>query len=477
VNNLKQTLIKKLKRFPRMHHWMKEAAIFAFISRNRLRRMVGARHICADSNVWLQSVQTFDAPPAFRFSDIAELQATLTKHGIQYGNGNASVYLPPQPGLEQVLGELVGAYPPNSGFKILKRFSTPDKARYLGVAEGSEEQRAVGMLYTQAFSANALWMYGLGPLLYDIAHLRAGPIDLTVLVMQHAEGRFANDAEYSVVMQRFHEMVDRGVFALANPSGFASGDFRGPDCNENLITLPDGRTWYVDPQLFLFDVQLVLSEVVREGAETLHFGDRSRLVNGGRGFLYQEIPGVNYVARRATEQRAQIIRALLSAHSIELKNRVVFDVCCNSGMMLAQCLANGAAWGVGWDLPNVAKHAQAIMALIGAGRSTVIGCTLSEDYPLARDVPDWLQPKAQDAVLLFLAAWQHVGIPHDIANLPWRWLIFEGHGNDTDAKTREISETIAQRWNCHRVGESAVHDDMHQRKIFLFERNQAVQRT
>jgi len=475
---MKQSLIRALHRAPPLHRAVKSLVLLCLLLRNRLFRFFGARHLSPDSNIWLQGIDTFPAGPAFAFRTIDDLRRALIHMGITFAEGTCALYLPPQAGLHELLGPITTAYPPDAGYKIVKRFAKPKEAQYVSDQvpwwRTSIELRLLGSVYTQAFSAACLNAFGLGPRCYDIAHIAAPQADLTVFVSEHVDGRTPTVAEHASFMSRVKELKERGIVGLVNPSGFGSPDFAAPDCHRNLLIAADGNLSYVDPQLFLFDAAAVTESFVLAAQRVLHFGDRTPLVNGGRNYLYQGIPGLRKTAKRDTERRWGVIQEVLGRHGVQLADKVVFDVCCNSGMMLAQGLAHGARWGVGWDLPDVAAAARSILNLVGAGRSTVIGCHLTEDYVLSSDVPTWLRPHADGAVLFFLAAWQHVGIPHDIARLSWRWLLFEGHADDDAPTTRRVCKMISERWRCDEVARTTVSDGLSMRRhMVLFERSKA----
>lgn len=390
---------------------------------------------------WLQSTLRFDVP--LRAASPEAMHAELQRLGLTVLEGRHTLYLPPQPGLELALGPAVAAFPSECGFKLLKRFAAPEHAHYLYRTDARGEAALLGSIHDRALAAAALADLGLGPRLYDVVHLRASGVDLTALVVEHVEGRTPQPEEHRALLQALDRARASGRLRLANPSGYECGDFAAPDCNGNLVATEQGLR-YVDAQLFLFDLNAVIGDAVECHREVLHFGDRMATVRGGQGFLYQALPGRHDPGRRDPELRWQGLDELLGPHALE--QRVVLDVCCNAGLMMAGGLRRGARWAVGWDLPPVAAAARDLLPLLGAGRSTIVGRPLGPDARLADDLPPWL--RAEGAVALFLAAWHHVGFPAGVGELPWSTLVYEGREHEDEATTASNVATMEQRWGC-----------------------------
>ncbi|MDW3219627.1 MAG: hypothetical protein R8F63_13525 [Acidimicrobiales bacterium] len=196
--------------------------------------------------------------------------------------------------------------------------------------------------------------------------------------------------------------------------------------------------------------------VIDRHEETLHFGDVLSVVNGGERFLYQDVPGRAAPGRRDTTSRIEAIEAMLARHGGGFAGRTVFDVCCNSGMMMGEALARGARWAVGWDLPGVAAAADELLGSLGAGRSSVHGVSIDDDTDFASAVPTWLP--VDGSVCLFLAAWHHVSFPTGVAEIPWEYLVFEGKENEDPKVTAENFAAMEKRWSAE-VLESSTHAD------------------
>lgn len=204
------------------------------------------------------------------------------------------------------------------------------------------------------------------------------------------------------------------------------------------------------------DRATLTDRVIERHEETLHFGDVLSVVNGGERFLYQDVPGRRTPGRRDTTSRIEAIEAMLARHGGGFAGRTVFDVCCNSGMMMGEALARGARWAVGWDLPGVAAAADELLGSLGAGRSSVYGVSIDDDTDFGSDVPMWLP--VDGSVCLFLAAWHHVSFPTGIASIPWEYLVFEGKENEAPEVTAANFAEMERRWSAE-VLESSTHAD------------------
>lgn len=450
---VRRQLLQQLKRVPPLHRAAKELWVGAKLVRMRLRQ--ARRRLDGDTGArWQQSTLRFGTP--LQATDADALRAELRAHGLDVREGRHTLYVGPCPQLREILGPVVEAYPPHCGFKILKRFAAPEDARYLVETDARGEAALLGGIHEQAFAGTALAHYGLGPKLYDVVHLQ-GAADLTVMVAEHVDGRAPTMDDHRLLLDRLDDLRAQERLALANPGLYACSDFEAPGCNGNLLVTDEGLR-YVDPQLFLFEVDAIVDDVVEQHRDALHFGDKLGVVRGGQRFLYQGLPGRTDVGRRDPDDRWGRLEALLAAHDVDFRDRVVFDVCCNAGLMMTGALHRGARWAVGWDLPQVAAAATKLLPLLGASRSTVIGRTLDDDAHLPDDLPPWLH--AGDAVCLFLAAWHHVGFPPGVGALPWKYLVYEGREHETAETTAANIATMEERWGATALSTKTASDGL-----------------
>ncbi len=463
---VRRQLVRQLKRVPPLHRAAKELWVGAKLVRLRLRQ--ARRRLDGDEGSrWQQSTLSFDTP--LRAADADALRTALRAAGLEVREGRHTLYLGPQPGLAEVLGPVALAFPPHCGFKILKRFAAPRDARYLYESDVTGEDALMGGIHEQALAGAALAYYDLGPRLRDVVHLRGEGIDLTAMVVEHVDGRAPTMDDHGRLLDALDELRDGRRMAMVNPGIYACTDFDAPDCNGNLLVTDEGLR-YVDPQLFQFDFDAVVDDVIDRHRDVLHFGDQLGVVRGGQRFLYQGLPGRADVGRRDPDERWNRFEALMRPHGVEFRDRVVFDVCCNAGLMMTGALHRGARWAVGWDLPKVADAARELLPLLGAGRSTVIGRPLDDDAHLPDDLPDWLD--TNDAVCLFLAAWHHVGFPPGVGALPWRYLVYEGREHEDAQTTADNIATMEQRWNARALATRVDSDGLcGPRPVVLLVRN------
>jgi hypothetical protein len=162
---------------------------------------------------------------------------------------------------------------------------------------------------------------------------------------------------------------------------------------------------------------------------------------------------------------------MLEKQEVQVEGKVVLDVCCNTGVMLAQAIGDGAAWGIGWDLPKVVPHSRRILQLLGAACSTLVPAQLSPDYQISASVPEWLKEKMAGSVLFYLAAIQHVGIILDLVNIPWKTVLFEDHERTTDKQANDNLRKIQAAWRCQLVWRGRISDgDCGSRSVAILQR-------
>lgn len=167
-------------------------------------------------------------------------------------------------------------------------------------------------------------------------------------------------------------------------------------------------------------------EIVTSNSAIFSFGDVHYL-RSKKPYIYQTIPGVRIAARRNSIIRWEKISKLLADIDIDVKNRLVLDICCNTGVMLSMALSDGALWALGWDLPQVAEVAMQLQRSLGFSRIDMIGASLTTNYSILADIDVRFHPFLDEAVVFYLAAYAHIGLISELATMPWRILVFEGH--------------------------------------------------
>jgi hypothetical protein len=218
----------------------------------------------------------------------------------------------------------------------------------------------------------------------------------------------------------------------------------------------DGQLLWIAPRSIVLDARLAnLRRVLGAHQTDFHFGGK-RLLRGGR-YLYQSVPGLER-GKRDTQPRWTGITELLATANLSVDRRVVMDIGCNAAMMLASALADGASWGLGWDRPQITAAARRVQAVLGNSRLDLIGANVDDAFPLLDSVPTPVRGQLDDGVVLFLAVWRWLGFLPQIASLPWKALVFEGHQADSADEHEANLKRMEDQWRCRVVARSAVLD-------------------
>jgi SAM-dependent methyltransferase len=345
-------------------------------------------------------------------ADVDALERQLADRGVRVQAGAEGVYVPPQPGLGAVLGELARGYPADAGFKLLPA----DAAGGLAGAQG------------RLRVACALHAEGVGPRPLDVVTLPQAGLLATVLT--HVEGEPATEPARAAAVAR--------IAQAARAAGLVAHDDGWQAWHHFLGGGEDALAGFVGADHFaLADPHAAVNRrLSRAARDELHFGLEYRL-RGGR-YLYQSVPAVGASGRRDSGRRWRFMSGLLAEQDVSVRDRLVLDVGCNAGMMLAATLADGAAWGVGWDRPAVARRGRELLLGLGFSRHDLIPGELDPDRPLAAEVPPHLRERLDGAIVLYLAIRHHVGWLRALAEIPWRALLYEG-GEQESVATLEDS--------------------------------------
>ena len=122
----------------------------------------------------------------------------------------------------------------------------------------------------------------------------------------------------------------------------------------------------------------------------------------------------------------------------------MLDVGCNAGMMLAASLGDGAAWGVGWDLPEVARRARSLLWRLGCTRFDIVEAELDSGYRISNDLPPHVAASMTSSVILYLAIRHHVGFLAELGELDWEVLVYEGGETESVARLDEALADLAE---------------------------------
>lgn len=473
MQNLSST--SRLYNYLRQYEWLRriyrESRTAIHITQNRIRAFSAGNLSLKKQRSFLGSVARRQVP--CEITSPEQLLERCDELGILYATGRHSIYFAPQENLWQLLGDIVMDYPEDAGFKILKNFQAPEQASY--IANGDRRtltKNMMGPVTNQVLAANALAALELGPPCYGLVHLESSKTDMTAFVVRHVEGELATPSDCEDFSDRLKPIISEGLLELVPSRGLQDPDFLPPNCNHNLVRDREtGDLMYIDFQQFLACQKPLLKKVAGEASQDVHFGGSSRLFRDGKKYLYQSVPGIGSAAKRDTNYRWQIYRSMLKQQGVEVQDRLVLDVCCNSGIMLAHALSDGAAWGLGWDLPNVVPHSRKVMQLLGASSSTLIPTELSPEYKISESIPSWLKPKVEGSVLFYLAAIQHVGVIRDLANVAWSTVFFEDHEGITKQEAEDNLKQLENAWNCRVAWRGKIADgDCGSRSVAILKR-------
>jgi hypothetical protein len=342
-----------------------------------------------------------------------ELRARLDAWSVDFAEARRSIYIPPQPDLEAVLGDVVHTYPPDAGFKITKDLPGAPQAILV---------------------ANVLHMHGLAPRLYDAFSLNGGSISDSVFAIQNVAISKPPPQQYASVLAGISRLIEAGQLAVVHDDWDQSEHFR---TTGNALTYMGFENFVVPEQ------RALVRNVLGRGARTnLHFGTEYA-IKGGR-YLYQSVPSVGTTGRRNSARRWDVIASMLDDAGLVVSDRVGLDVGCNAGMMLAAALAGGAHWGLGWDRPNVVRHARKLMLALGYTRFDMFGAELTSGYPLLDDVPEFLRPKLDGAIVFYLAIAHHVGFLSGLREIPWAAMVYEGaEGQSVETLPEQLADLRA----------------------------------
>lgn len=415
-----------------------------FASEYRVARRVGLKNLFEKAigtpGAWqevlpVQSARRISIPD-LELTSLDSFLTDLKGKGLSYGTGGHAVYLPPET-LEQTAFRVIADYyPPNAGLKIVRHPGGLSDSVYVDKSEGESRLhlRLIHNLRHLTLVANLLHVNGVGPRLHDLVELDCCGSVWTAFVVEHVANPISSMADCENGIRTIRELEQKGLVTVILPSGFDDAEFQCPDCSGNAFMTGDGKFRYIDFQNFsLTGYGEYLHEVAVTAGEATHFGDKS-LIRGGR-YLYQTVPGVSLPGKRNIEVRMQSLTALLDQAGVSVQNRLVLDVGCNVGMMMAQYLKLGALWCHGWDQEVVVPHTERLLYALGCTRFSTSGGTITSSIPLRDQIPCHVKPHLEGCVISYLAIQGHIGWLDELKEIPWAFMIYEGHEGETTQQT------------------------------------------
>jgi hypothetical protein len=357
----------------------------------------------------------------------------LNLHCMSYAEGGHAVYLSPEAFKGSEFRDLARDYPPNAGLKIVKNPGGIDASGYVHDTAKGDSRIHLRLIHNHrhlTLVANLLFSKGVGPRLYDLVELQGGDQLWTAYVIEHVGGAVPSNSECEAGIRKLRDLEEQELMKVILPDGFDDEEFECPSCCNNALTSQNGEFRYIDFQNFiLIKYESFLKSVAVEATSASHFGDNCFL-RGGQ-YLYQTVPGVNLPGKRRIEERVKVLNSLMAAAKVSIKDRLVLDIGCNIGMMMAQYLKLGARWCHGWDRSYITPHTEKLLLALGCTRFSTSCGDITKSQSLERDLLDFLKPHLDGCVISYLAVRGHLGWLDTLAKIPWKFLIYEGHEGET----------------------------------------------
>jgi hypothetical protein len=368
----------------------------------------------------------------------------LCSVGAVYGQGSHAIYLSPAALKLTVFASLAVDYPSDAGLKIMKNPGAVDESSYLMGRVKGDSRIQLGMVHAHghlSLVANLLHAKGVGPRIYDLINLKLGDQIRTAYVVQDVGNRVPTLAQCEAGVQKLRELDSEGVIKVILPDGFDDEEFECPACCNNALVDSAGQFHYIDFQNFLLgDYEKFLTDLATAAAEDTHFGDTA-LLRGGR-YLYQSVPGVKLPGKRDVANRMQTLAKLFQEAGVSVAERVVLDVGCNIGMMMSQYLKLGAKWCHGWDRATTTPHTERMLSALGCTRFSTTGTDITSSRVLADDLPKHVAASLEGCVISYLAVRGHLNWLDALKEIPWAFMIYEGHEGETSTDFESYLEDL-----------------------------------
>jgi hypothetical protein len=438
-----------------------------FASEYRVAKRIGIKNLLEKAigtpESWqeilpLQAVRRINLPNQ-ELTNLDKLLDELKNNGLAYGTGGHAIYLPPETIANTAFRELSNYYPENSGLKIVRHPGGISEAVYVYNGEGESRLhlKLIHNLRHLTLVANLLHVNGVGPRLHDLVELQCNDNLWTGFVVEHVAKPVTSNAVCEEGIRTIRDLEQRNLLKVILPTGFDDPEFQCPDCTGNAFMTVDGQFRYIDFQNFaLTSYGMFLKSVALEAAEATHFGDTS-IFRGGR-YLYQSVPGVDLHGKRNPEKRFKTLLDMMKTAGVSVENRLVLDVGCNVGMMMAQYLKSGALWCHGWDQETVVPHTEKLLYALGCTRFSTTGGTITQSIDLANNLGCFLKPHLNGCVISYLAIRGHINWLDALKEIPWAFMIYEGHEGETTAQTLGYLEEF-KKVVPFRIGAQSEYED------------------
>ena len=420
----------------------------------------------------VQSPRTIDVA-GFAVASPEELIEHLRSVGAAYGEGSHAIYLSPAALELTALQEIRANYPPDAGLKIMKNPGRVDESNYLVGRTKGDSRIHLGMVYGHghlSLVANLLHAEGVGPRLYDLVNLKLGDRIWTAYVVQDVGHGMPTLEQCEAGVQKLRDLDAAGVLKAILPEGFADEEFECPSCCNNALVNSEGQFQYIDFQNFLLgDYEEYLTNLATAAAEVTHFGDTT-VLRGGR-YLYQSVPGVKLPGKRSVANRMKTLSRLLEEAGVSVADRVVLDVGCNIGMMMSEYLKLGAKWCHGWDRAFTTPHTERMLLALGCTRFSTTGTDITKTRALADDLPKHAAASLEGCVISYLAVRGHLNWLDALKDIPWSFMIYEGHEGETSKDFEIYLEELRSLTNFElRASSTYIDGDSEERTVAILVR-------
>lgn len=425
-----------------------------FSSEYRVAKRIGIKHLLEKAigspPTWqevlpVQTVRRIQIPD-LNLTNLDSFLSDLKNAGLAYGTGGHAVYLPPDTIENTPFRELSNYYPANTGLKIVKHPGGISESVYVYKGEGESRLhlKLIHNLRHLTLVANLLHTNGVGARLHDLVELECNKNLWTAFVVEHVAKPVTSTTVCENGIKTIRDLERRNLVKVILPAGFDDPEFQAPDCSGNAFMTVEGEFRYIDFQNFsLTGYGSFLKSVALEAAEASHFGDKS-ILRGGR-YLYQSVPGVNLPGKRNVEKRVAVLVDLMNTAGVSVQNRLVLDVGCNVGMMMAQYLKLGALWCHGWDQEAVVPHTEKLLYALGCTRFSSTGGVITQSIDLQGHLPSHLKPHLNGCVISYLAIRGHINWLDALTEIPWAFMIYEGHEGESTEQSLRYIEELKQR--------------------------------
>jgi hypothetical protein len=407
----------------------------------------------------LQSPQEFtlDSEPVLNTEALLQY---LKSTGASYREGGHAIYLPPQAFRAGIFAGVAANYPADAGMKIVKNEGGVDQSGYLAGAFKGDSRIQAGLVHSHrhlSLVANLFYLKDVGPRLYDLINLKSGETVWAAYIVQDIGDRVPSNEECERGLEKLRDMDQSRLIRVILPEGFKDEEFECPDCGRNAFIDEAGNFRYIDFQNFrLVEYGSFLTDLAANAAEQTHFGDT--LLLRGKRYLYQSVPGVKLPAKRDINNRIKTLTKLLAEANVSVARKLVLDVGCNIGMMMAQYLKLGAGWCHGWDRSVVIPNTERMLLALGCTRFSTTGTDLTSDRSLLSDLPDHVKNSVEGCAISYLAVRGHLNWLDDLARIPWSFMIYEGHEGEMFDEFREHVADL-QRLKKVKAGPVATYTD------------------